>query len=177
MIAQATNNKPVTCQISTAKFELKGTFPPNKGDDTVINFINVKKLFKELENPSASGSNIDLQNYGLSYWSFFVLPICLLTSLWIASGAIIRFRWKPVLISFLILFLLIATEFISTLVRMRIGMVNMEPYPIAMWLRKVNNYFNSVLEIEFVFLSTFLIFIICNFGALAKIKWTNRSIN
>ncbi|NOT37524.1 MAG: hypothetical protein HOP11_09120 [Saprospiraceae bacterium] len=152
MFAQPTNNKPITCKISTATFQLKGMGPVKKGDDTVINFVNSKKLIQELQQaqPNSTGSNLELQHFSFSYWSFFILPITLLLSLWLASFVILPFRWKAIIASFFVLTLLMFVEFLSTLIRMRYNVLNMEPYAISDTFKTINNAFNSAFEIEFV---------------------------
>lgn len=177
MFAQATNNKPMNCTIGEAKFSLRGMGPVKKGDDSVINFVNSKKLLAELEarknNPDIPASNLELQHFSFSYWSFFVMPITLLISLWMGTIPLIRIKWKLVLGSFLFLILLVSLEFLSTLVRMRYNVINMEPYSISPFIRKINDAINAAIEIEFVYIATAIIFVMFNykeFGKLLQIK-------
>lgn len=170
MFAQATNNKPITCKIANATFQLKGMSPEKKGDDTAINFVNSKKLIEELANaiPNSQGSGLELQHFSFSFWSFFILPITILLSLWLASLIILPFNYKAFFGSFAVLFLIMAIEFISTITRMRYNVSGMEPYPISNTMKSINDLFNAAFEIEFVYLITMLIFVIFNARNFAK---------
>ncbi len=181
MFAQATNNKPMNCSIGKAKFSLKGMSPMKKGDDTVINFVNSKKLLTELEtrkiDPGIPASHLELQHFSFSYWSFFIMPFTLLISLWIGSIPLIKIKWKALLCTFIVLIFLISLEFLSTIVRMRYNVINMEPYSISATLKTINDAVNAAIEIEFVYIATAIIFVVFNYKEFGKLIQIEKLMN
>jgi hypothetical protein len=170
MVAQAMDGKPYVSG-GEFRFTLQGV-QPVKNFDTKFTIINIKSVVSndpvELGKPPEE-KQTGRGSYKFSFWHFFLLPISLLTSLWLGFYALLKPGVKWILGSYIFLLALLYIEFKCTLLNMRINASFLEPMSLSGTEFSLIQYINSLHLVEMIYVKVLLLFVLANLKSFKDI--------